>query len=100
MMRYVRLLPLLISTLSASAWAGSPVNVNTADATELAAALDGVGKSKAQAIVEFRDAHGEFKHPDELVKVTGIGLATVNQNRENIQLSGNPPQPKKPSETR
>ena len=99
-MRYVRLLPLLLSTLTAPAWAGSPVNVNTADADELAAALDGVGMSKAQAIVEFRDAHGSFKHPDELVKVTGIGLATVNQNRQNIQVSDDREPPKEPRQER
>lgn len=99
-MRYVRLLPLLLSTLTAPAWAGSPVNVNTADADELAAALDGVGMSKARAIVEFRDAHGEFKHPDELVKVTGIGLATVNQNRQNIQVSSDKAPQKEPRQER
>lgn len=67
--------------LAATAWAGQPVNVNTATAEELAEALDGVGLSKAEAIVSYRDAHGMFQHPDELVNVKGIGLATVDRNR-------------------
>jgi len=79
--------------LAAACWAGAPVNINTADATELAAALDGVGLSKAEAIVAYRKANGPFRHADELVNVKGIGLATIDRNRENIQLD----QPKKPA---
>lgn len=73
-------------TLSLPIWAG-PVNINTADAETIAEALKGVGKSKAEAIVAYRDAHGAFKDADELVNVKGIGLATVNNNREFILLS-------------
>lgn len=72
--------------LAAVCWAGAPVNINTADATELAAALDGVGLSKAEAIVAYRKANGPFRHADELVNVKGIGLATIDRNRENIRL--------------
>ena len=37
------------------AWALQPVNVNTASAEEIADSLKGVGLSKAEAIVEYRD---------------------------------------------
>ena len=63
-----------------------PVNVNTADADTLAAELDGVGASRAQAIVAFREAHGPFGSAEDLAKVKGIGEATVANNRENILL--------------
>jgi competence protein ComEA len=72
--------------LAASCWAGSPVNVNTASAEELAEALDGIGLTKAQAIVRYRESQGGFQHPDELVNVKGIGLATVDKNRDYLRF--------------
>ena len=77
--------------LSGWAWAQQPVNVNTADAEELADALKGVGKSKAAAIIEYRDQNGAFKHVDELVNVKGIGIRTVDINRDYILLSDEKP---------
>ena len=71
------------------AWAAQPVNVNTANAEEIAEALKGVGMSKAEAIVNYRNEYGEFKHIDELVNVKGIGIRTVDINREFILLDGN-----------
>ena len=80
-------LTLLATALfSVWAWAQQPVNINTASAEEISEALKGVGKSKAEAIVEYRDENGEFKHVDELVNVKGIGLRTVDINREYILL--------------
>lgn len=67
--------------------AGEPVNVNTATAEEIAQGLDGVGPSKAQAIVDYRKANGPFGDPDELVAVKGIGIATVDKNKAYIRLS-------------
>jgi len=81
------LLTLLATGLfSIWAWAGQPVNVNSASAEELAEALKGVGMSKAEAIVNYRNEHGKFTHMDELVNVKGIGIRTVDINREYIQL--------------
>ena len=68
------------------AWAVQPVNVNSASAEEIAEALKGVGQSKAEAIVSYRSEHGQFKHVDELVNVKGIGIRTVDINREYILL--------------
>lgn len=74
------------SLFSGYAMAGSPVNVNTASAEEIAEGLDGVGPAKAAAIVAHRDANGPFADPDELVAVKGIGIATVDRNKEFILL--------------
>lgn len=74
--------------MAAYCFAGQPVNINTADAQAIAEALDGVGLSKAEAIIRYREANGPFKHADELVKVKGIGLATVDKNREFIRFEG------------
>ena len=62
----------------------APVNINTASAEEIAAALDGVGMHKAQAIVEYREAYGEFSRADEIVFVRGIGDATYERNKTDI----------------
>lgn len=64
-----------------------PVNVNTADAETISAELKGVGITKALAIVEFREANGPFKDPEELALVKGIGERTVELNREFILLN-------------
>ncbi len=79
---------LLSLVLSFSAFAAGPVNINTADAASLAANLTGVGPAKAQAIVEYRQANGPFKSADQLAAVKGIGLATVEKNRDRIQVGG------------
>lgn len=63
-----------------------PVNVNTADAETISAELQGVGITKAIAIVEYRKANGPFKTIDELAQVKGIGARTVEINRNNILL--------------
>lgn len=70
------------------ALAATPVNVNTADAQTIAASLDGVGMSKAEAIVAYRKAHGPFKNVDDLGKVKGIGAKTLSRNRDAIRLDG------------
>jgi competence protein ComEA len=66
-------------------WAG-PVNINTADAETIAAELDGVGLSKAQAIVQYRSENGPFQSAEELVEVKGIGDRTVEMNQGNIRI--------------
>lgn len=62
------------------------VNINTADAATIAQVLDGVGESKAAAIVEYREKHGEFVSASDLTQVKGIGGSTVGKNTERIVL--------------
>lgn len=70
------------------AFAATPVNVNKADAQTIATSLDGVGISKAQAIVAYRDAHGPFKSVDDVGNVKGVGAKTLERNRDAIRLNG------------
>ena len=72
--------------IAAQALATEKVNINTADAAALDRVLVGVGRSKAAAIVEYRKANGPFKSAEELAMVKGIGLSTVEQNRDRIEL--------------
>ncbi|KAA0013744.1 ComEA family DNA-binding protein [Billgrantia pellis] len=61
----------------------APINVNTADA-ELLAELPGVGPSRAQAIIEEREANGDFESAEDLTRVSGIGPATVEAFRDQL----------------
>lgn len=80
-----------IGMISVLLWLGmahaEKVNINTAAADDIAEALIGVGPAKAQAIVEYRKANGNFKSVNDLEKVKGIGAATLKKNIENIVLS-------------
>ena len=60
------------------------VNINTADADELAQTLNGVGARKALAIIEYREQFGPFKTAEELTDVKGIGDAIVKRNADRI----------------
>ena len=44
--------------------------------------------SKAEAIVAYRKEHGSFKSPEQLALVKGIGLKTVEKNRDRILIGG------------
>ena len=81
---------LVASLLPVVAW-GGPVNINTADASTIARELDGIGPSKAQAIVDDRQKNGPFKAPEDLLKGQGIGEKVLEQNRGNISTAGPAP---------
>ena len=51
------------------------VNINTADAAELEK-LPGIGAAKAAAILAYRQEHGPFEKPEDLMRVPGIKEAT------------------------
>ncbi len=48
------------------------MNINTASKEDLAS-LSGIGEKKAEAIIDYRKAHGDFKNSEDLMKVKGIG---------------------------
>ena len=48
------------------------VNINTADLAALCA-LPGIGEALAGRVIEYREAHGPFTSPDEIMNVSGIG---------------------------
>ncbi len=61
------------------------VNINRASEGELVS-LNGIGSSKAQAIILYREMFGSFKTVDELAKVKGIGAKTVEKNRGRLRV--------------
>lgn len=68
--------------------AGERVDLNAANAAELATAMVGIGQSKAEAIVEYREENGPFKSVDDLALVKGIGPATIAKNRDKVGVAG------------
>lgn len=67
------------------------VDINSASAEEISQVLVGIGPSKAQAIVAYREEFGQFEDVDELINVRGIGLRTVDQNRDRLSLGAEQP---------
>jgi competence protein ComEA len=74
-----------------------PVNINTADASALAKALNGVGPAKAKAIVSYRDKNGPFKSVDQLAMVEGITQKLIEKNRADIKLGAEKSGPAAPA---
>jgi competence ComEA-like helix-hairpin-helix protein len=64
------------------------VNINTADAAAINEALINIGPSKAAAIVAYRKQHGAFRSADQLAEVKGVGLKTIEKNRDRIVVGG------------
>ena len=63
-----------------------PVDINSADADTLASNIDGVGTQKAIAIVQYREANGPFSSLDDLANVQGIGMKTIDRNRDKLTV--------------
>ena len=75
---------LALALVAAAPVLAGPVNINTADAKTLAKELDGVGDSRAKAIVAYREKNGPFRTADDLKKVQGVGPSIVERNRAKI----------------
>lgn len=65
--------------------AGDKVRINYASQEEIQT-LNGIGPSKAQAIIAHRDEHGFFKTIEDLLEVSGIGEKTLENIRDAIQV--------------
>lgn len=61
------------------------VNINTASVKQFLK-LPGIGKKKAQAIVDYREEHGDFSSVEEIVKVSGIGKKVSEKLADKISV--------------
>jgi competence protein ComEA len=78
---------LVLSMLFSVNTFATPININTADAKAIDAALSGFGPKKAQAIIDYRTKNGDFKTLDDLNKVPGIGDKTIEKIKSDILFS-------------
>jgi competence protein ComEA len=76
--------------LLSSVTLAEPVNINTADAATMASALEGIGSSRAEAIVAYRTENGPFQSVEELAQVGGIGEKILEANRANLTVGEAP----------
>ena len=72
---------------AAAAPKGNSVNINAADASQLAL-LPRVGPSVAQKIIDYRKKNGPFKSADDLMLVQGIGEKTYQLIKPYVATSG------------
>ena len=79
------LLAALLSMNSIVSFAG-PVNVNHANAEDIAESLKGIGNIKAMAIIAYRTIHGDFITIESLSQVKGIGDKILEKNKDFIVL--------------
>ncbi|MGH8077701.1 MAG: ComEA family DNA-binding protein [Lysobacter sp.] len=79
------------SLLSVSAFAAEKVNINTADVATIDRVLLNIGPSKAAAIVAYRKANGAFRSAEQLALVKGVGLKTIEKNRDRIVIGAGAP---------
>jgi competence protein ComEA len=63
------------------------INLNTATRDELVA-LPGIGPAKAQAILDYRTAHGSFKSVEEVKDVKGIGAKRFEKLKGELAVTG------------
>jgi len=69
------------------AFAGTPVDLNTASQAQLES-VKGIGPVKAKAVIEYRTKNGPFKSVDDLQKVTGFGKPSVGKLRSEVTVGG------------
>lgn len=61
------------------------VNLNTADAS-LLKTLPGIGDSRAEAIIAYRQEHGQFGCIEDIMKVSGIKQAAFEKIKDRITV--------------
>jgi competence protein ComEA len=68
----------------------NPININTASISELDQ-LPGIGETRAQDIIIYRDIHGPFEKIEDLMNVPGIGESTFNNIKDYITIQTTTP---------
>ncbi|SDW99081.1 competence protein ComEA [Marininema mesophilum] len=63
----------------------SPIDLNTATVQDLDS-LNGIGPSKAEAIIRYREENGPFTSVDQLTEVSGIGEKTLEQFKDQVRV--------------
>ncbi|MGE5702683.1 MAG: ComEA family DNA-binding protein, partial [Clostridia bacterium] len=73
------------ASVSTSSAKTSTVNLNTATADQLTT-LPGIGKTRAEAIIAYREQHGRFTQVEQLTKITGIGSTVFERIKGQVSV--------------
>ena len=84
MKKLVNVLLMVVASLMALP-AFAAVNINTATQSELEA-IKGLGPTKAQSIIAYREANGNFTSVDDLDKVKGFGKASIEKIKGDLSV--------------
>lgn len=76
----------LVPTEESSSTSDGKVNINTASTEELTS-LKGIGQTRAESIVAYRQEHGAFAAVEDLKAVSGIGDATYQKIADAITVN-------------
>ena len=79
------LMPTAESSTGGTSTKDGKVNLNKADEVTLTT-LSGIGPSKAQSIIAYREENGAFQTIEDLKKVTGIGDKTYEKLKDSISV--------------
>lgn len=85
-MKYLVLLILMAGSLFATTVSAEMVNINKASAEVMQSNLKGIGAKKAEAIINYRTEHGDFKKLEDIKEVKGIGDALFEKIKTEISL--------------
>ena len=77
--------PKQISDSGSSSSNTDVININTANLEQLMK-ISGVGKTKAEAIISYREKNGDFKKKEDITKVRGIGKSTFEKIKDKIEV--------------
>lgn len=73
-----------------------PLDLNSAQLAQLEQ-LPGIGQKRAQAILDYRAAHGGFRSVSQLLQIKGIGRAMLRKLRPLVTVGGGSPGPEETS---
>ena len=62
------------------------ININTATEAELCK-IPGIGGTRSAAIVAYRDSHGSFQKPEDIMKVSGIKEGLYGKIKDSIRVN-------------
>jgi competence protein ComEA len=74
-----------LTSVQANETSSPTLNINNATIEQLEK-IKGIGRVKAQAIIDYRLQNGNFMTIEGLSKVNGIGSETINKNRDLISV--------------
>lgn len=80
-----KILTLCVVLMMWTSLAFAGVNINTASESALEA-INGVGPTKATAIVKDREENGQFTSKEDLMRVKGVGPKLLEKIKDEIEL--------------